>query len=435
MKINLKKQHLLLAIFFISINLVAQKFTKVKGKATDIAISPKDGSIYIVGTSKNVFKYDTGAKKFKSFGEQTKNVRNINITKRKMYMISLQNTVHKNNNGFWEEIPGIKAKSLLISSNVGVLNLKNELYNAFRTRSGNVIKTIWISNGINNLSKKNKQIIQGNDKTYYLRANDNSFQKYVASTNRRKKVGKLTNLRGKPLYITVDKVKNTIYAVGRNRGIYKWNVTKQDWSFLDGTKNNFKRIAVNNGEIWGITTDNSIYYYDKDKAKKDTDYKKYSGTYKVTYEDIYTSKDAKLYGNIGVYLEAKTKSGNITIKPLDNKRNRMWEVVKESPQLANKSGRRITEFLSYKGIEKRTDQWQASIEIDKVREFKLIGEAANKDATFDFQIHVKKEVLLGRDFGGWERVKLKISDLVLNKKYFFYHIGTDTAISFKIEKI
>ena len=66
-------------VFIISVGFVAnaQNFTKVPGAATDVAIAP-NGSVYVVGTSKRVFKWNNSKKNWDTFydaGRQAKFIR------------------------------------------------------------------------------------------------------------------------------------------------------------------------------------------------------------------------------------------------------------------------------------------------------------------------------------------------------------------------
>ncbi len=175
--------------------------------------------------------------------------------------------------------------------------------------------------------------------------------------------------------------------------------------------------------------------------------KNYSGTYRVTFTrilgDLNGTAGNDFYGTMGVYLEAKSRSGNITIKPVDKKPNRVLDIPKGRAVKKRKMRRNISPgtftYLTTRGVTSQAfsnKPYQHSYEVDKVREFTLQGEAANADATLDFQFNLTEKRWSG-DKGKWERVKIKVSDLKLNKEYFFYGSltgGANHGICFKIEK-
>lgn len=175
--------------------------------------------------------------------------------------------------------------------------------------------------------------------------------------------------------------------------------------------------------------------------------KNYSGTYRVTFTrilgDLNGTAGNDFYGTMGVYLESKSRSGNITIKPVDKKPNRVLDIPKGRAVKKRKMRRSISpngfKYLTTRGVTSKAfskKPYLHSYEVDKVREFKLQGEAANADATLDFQFNLTEKRWHGEK-GKWERVKIKISDLQLNKEYFFYGSitgGANHGICFKIEK-
>ena len=123
------------------------------------------------------------------------------------------------------------------------------------------------------------------------------------------------------------------------------------------------------------------------------------------------------------------------ISPLNGKKNRAWDISKEGPQVANKSGFSwIDSFES--GSRRKTTA--SSLEIEGIRKFKLVGEAAKGYPEFDFQFNVKRYDgnLPGmRGVGQWERQKIKMDDLILGKVYYRYLISCDAVISFRVDKL
>lgn len=415
-----------LLVFIFTIGLFAhtsaQTFVKTQGAAIDVAISPKDGSVYVVGTSKNVFKYSTKTKIFRAFGKQSRNVKSIATHPNgSLYMVSTSKEVYIDVKGRWNKIPGIKTDEVDIdkNGNVRAMDLSGRLKNLFQGK--------WKEQTIINKNTAGfNQIIGQDSKTLFARFKDNKFKSF--------KSGKWQTLNGNPLKISMDDKTGDVYAVGRNKGIYKWNKSSKKWILIKGTRKDFKDVAVHNDEIWAVANDKSIYIYNKNK--KPLEEKDYSGTYRVTFTRILGAKQKEYYGTIGVYLEAKTKSGSVSIKPKDKKTNRAWDVSKSTP-LKNK--REAVTFSRKQRVDENGNVGVSDgkitnnyvLDIDKIREFTLAGEAANKDAVFDIQSNVKSIHIPSVEVGGWRRVKIKIADLKLNYEYFttYNHLG------FKIEKL
>ena len=405
----------------------AQNFVKVNGKATDIAISPKNGSVYVVNADGNVKKYDEAEKKFAPHGQQLKNAKSLSVnSSNRVFIISKSNQIYSEINGFWKEIPcEVKPLSIQVANGKPIIHSSNYkvYYRGNIGRNRNRYK--WYElNTVNQLNKKFNQIIRDITGTFYVRSLDNSFQKIS-------KDGEYTNLNGKPLYITADNQNDIIYAVGRNRGIYKWasGYENSKWELLKGTRKDFKKVAVHGKKIWAITTDNSIYYYD-DKPVKD-----YSGTYKVTITNILSS-ERHVYGTMGVYLESKIKSGKITLKPIGNLPHRVWDVsIHEKQKLRKIKPVQLNRKNVISNIVISGNAREYGLNIGRVREFKLIGEAANKNAVFDFQMNIKATNFPLSDVGKWERIKLKVDDIEFNKEQFIFSFSAGVLIGFKIEKL
>lgn len=430
---------IIVILLLISFNATAQSFVKKQGFANDITISPKDGSVYIIGTSKNVFKYNTGSKSFKPFGKQSKNAKSITVHPNgSLYMVSTSNEVYIDVNGRWNKIPGIKANEVDIDKkgNVRALNTSGRVFKLFQGKWQTQSQVNKGNTGFN-------QVIGQDSKTLFARFKDNEFKQF--------KSGKWQTLNGSPLKISIDDKTGDVYAIGRNKGVYKWNKATKRWVLLKGTRKDFKDVAIHNGKIWVIANDNSIYNYDKNKKPSDEKSKDYSGTYRVTYTRIMgstkTSKIDKtiyLYGTMGIYLEGKIKSGSISIKPVSNKKNRAWDVSKSGPlKMKNINITTLPVFISDSKKEVIWDNIDRELEIDRIREFKISGEAANDDLTFDFQTNIKWKRAIDELDYEWQREKYNIKDIKLGKEYFIrltpkYNLDGNWVglfVGYKIEKL
>ncbi|MEO0508052.1 MAG: tectonin domain-containing protein [Bacteroidota bacterium] len=416
---NSKLYYILIVLLLGSSYTQAQQFVKVGGQASDIAISPKDGRVFVVA-GKNIFTdYDNSAKRWKTFSTRPNNAKSVSVTKDGVvYITSTAGEVFIEVKGKWIKVPGVKTDEVIaakdgriyaIDTNKKLRLLNNAKWNLLSGQNR-------ISNGLN-------QVIGIGSKELYARAGDNSYSKFSG--------GKWNTLNGKPNKIALDHKTGIIYAVGRNKGIYKWVFSSNEWVLLEGTRKDFKDVAVHKGIVWAITVNNTIYYCDTSKKAKD-----YTGTYEVSFLQLGAPKKGnKYYGGMGVYLNATIKSGKVPIGPLNGKKNRAWDISKEGPQVANKSGFSwIDSFES--GSRRKTTA--SSLEIEGIRKFKLVGEAAKGYPEFDFQFNVKRYDgnLPGmRGVGQWERQKIKMDDLILGKVYYRYLISCDAVISFRVDKL
>ncbi len=435
MKIIIRTSFIVLLCFSQLIN--SQSFVKVSGQATDIVISPKDGSVYVVNASGNVKKYNARTKKYIPYGKQSKNVKSISIhSNGSLYMVSTSNEVYIDINGRWNKIPGIKTNEVDIDKkgNVRALNLSGKLYNLYQGK--------WqLKNLVNKNTSGFNQLIGQDSKILYARFKNNNFKQFH---------GKWITLNGSPLKITIDDKTGNVYAVGRNKGIYKWNGRSKNWDLLKGTRKDFKDVAVHNGEIWAIATDKSIYYYDKNRTESQKDY---SGTYRVTVKQLYASREYNrhlmtsldVYGTIGIYVSSKTKSGKNQIIDINNKKSRVWDFSKSHPKKVKDISKKSINWVRQGNyaMKSGTDEVDGVIEVDKVREFKIAGEAANESLTFDIQTNLSYKLITHDVKYEWQRIKFKIDELKLGKEYFMklsHEFGLDGGqlplyVSFIIEKL
>ena len=410
---------------FITLKTQAQQFVKVGGQATDIAISPKDGSVYAVNASKNIKKYNTRSKKFLPYATQSKNATSVSVTKDGVvHMTSTAKDVYLASNGRWIKIPGIKTNEVIClrDGTIMALDTGKKLRRLYASK--------WdLATGLNNKSGGVNQVIGTSMNDLHLRMSDNSFKRYSR--------GNVYNLNGKPLKIALDHKTGIVYAVGRNKGIYKWVKSTKKWVLLPGTRNDFKDVAVHDGKIWAIATNKAIYYYDASKQSVTSNQSDFTGTYRVFINKIVSSKGSNIYGVMGVYLKTKIKSGLVPIPPLHRKPNRFWDYPKSSKRNARGPGITVDKYLNSSDksyTSNSSSRNNASIDVDKVREFKLVGEAAKGNPTLDFEININKE-MTGKDWGGWDRCKVPLKDIQLGKEYYIYHGLSVNAISFKVEKL
>ncbi|MET1258266.1 tectonin domain-containing protein [Flagellimonas sp. DF-77] len=427
-----------IAVFgLLTINLQAQGFVNAGGQATDIAISPKDGSVYVVNASRNIKKYNKNTKKFHAYSAQSKNAKSVSVTKDGVvYMVSTSGEVHVDVKGKWIKVPGIKTNELIASKDgrIYAIDTNKKLRQLYNGR-WNLLK------GQNRIGSGLNQVLGIGPKELYARAGDNAFSRFSG--------GKWTTLAGRPNQIALDHKTGVMYAVGRNKGIYRWDVRSRKWVVLPGTRKDFTAVAVHHGKIWAVATNKAIYYYDADKDTT-TPKTDYAGTYRVTFTNILRLENAfslpkhDIYGTIGIRLKGKLNNRSIIIDA-ENGGPRVLDIPKNNPRKFRKANTLINPSTY---IGENGDTWAVTIgsypyncTIDTMREFVLEGGTANDNAVFNFQFNLKGINELLQHEGKWQQLNLPIKDVLLGKEYYFsggYDPDNPTyngGICFKIEKI
>jgi len=406
-------------MFYVEIN--SQTFVKRQGKATDVAISKKDGSVYVVGTSKNVFKYNTTTKRFSPFGPQTRDVSRIAMSKLNQIFASKINGAVYRSNGSSSWTAQNAYSDDVSTDKVG------KLWVAMKKRGGDIQKYDYSwkrpLKAIINVDK----VAPIGDNTVWVVMKDKSIKKYEND--------KWNNMPGAALDITVDTKTADVYVIGTSKRIFKWKKRDRKWVPLKNTRKDFTSLDAQNGKLWAIASDKSIYEYiisqatetNTDSGSQSNTIKDYSGTYRIHVHKLlgnYGNRD--YYGTAGVYLEAQTKSGRTTIKPQNNQPNRYLDISRNNVKKIRKE-RNVVNGRSF----------DYAINIDRIREFKLLGEAANDDAVFDFQFNIKlygpMPAGLFGDQDGWVRKKIKVEDIESGKKMIYNSLTY--SISYTITKI
>ncbi|MEM7514144.1 MAG: hypothetical protein AAF388_24685, partial [Bacteroidota bacterium] len=378
----------------------AQTFVKRQGEATDISISPSNGNVYIIGTSKNVFLYNVLQKRFYQYKDRKNNFLEVSETKSGLTcVLDATGTVFTprptgNTNQWMRFVSGGPVKQL-------TTGMDGEIYGISLT--GDRVMTVkggrWeIVNQIPPLNNI-KKIAVHND--YYLLAikMDNSIYEF---RNRR-----WNKLDGSALDITYDKRKSLHYIVGTSRRIFKWIPTTRKWEVLPGTRNDFAVVAAYDGRIWGTTVEQEIYEYTHGEYTAfnpgpSLDFNNYAGTYRVTVTRILglNWQGHRFNGKISVYMTAKggTSPGSVSqnIRPLNRRSNIILEeysrgllkrpMSPEDPQnfiYISSSG--PAEPISNSPYQYAYDFYDMA----GVREFKLEGQNANANTELSFKFHLK----------------------------------------------
>ncbi|WP_394748083.1 tectonin domain-containing protein [Spongiimicrobium salis] len=245
------KIYLLLILFCIGAN--AQTFTKADGGATDISMDTK-GNVFVVGTSKQLFKYNFKENRFKLHAIAKRKARALAAQSGWNYLLTTDGKMHKsyaNSTSRINPLGGSILKDIYVgqSNNLWSVNGKGEIQ---RYSSG------WRPFPI--AGKNNKKVCVNNTGGVFVLKTNNTIWSY---TN-----GKARKLPGAATDITYDHVQKKLYVVGVSKRIFLWNPRRNNWDLVKNTRNDFKRIAVNNGKIWGTTTRNEVYTTDDIKRRK-----------------------------------------------------------------------------------------------------------------------------------------------------------------------
>lgn len=150
------------------------------------------------------------------------------------------------------------------------------------------------------------------------------------------------------------------------------------------------------------------------------------GTYRITFTRIFNGMAYNgFYGAMGVYLNGRILSGDVTIRPQDGKPNRVVDIPKSEMVDHRKLPRpvRHTNYINLSPQMKPEHvDFTHAYTVDRIREFKVLGEAANEHAVFDFQSNLGTEKMK-MEVKNWRRVKLRVSEIELGKKYMVFTDG------------
>lgn len=413
----MKKQFFLFAILCSISAMQAQQFVKVGGSATDIAINPKNGKVFVV-SNKNVFTdYNTSSKRWRTYSSRPNNASSIAITKDGVvYMVSTAKDVFIEVKGKWIKVPGIKTNEVITTrfGKIFAIDTSKKLRQLFGGQWKLLIGQNRNSNGLNQIVGTSSKGLHGLD-------GSNRFREFA---------GTWKTLNGQPNKITLDQKTNRIYAVGRNKGIYSWDSRAKKWNLLKGTRKDFVDVAVHNGEIWAISANKAIYKYDP--RKRITSIKDYSGTYKVTITRRLRSDTPlvpEFYGVAGVRLQNRKGGRLVTINPKNNMPARFLDIPQNDMAKVRKLSRPIKSNTLLGTVAYNDYEWYYTI--NQVREFDLSKADADENAEFKFELNLKESVINLGHTGGWYSYVLPLKNIKFGREYATGKSG----ICFKVEKI
>ncbi len=270
----MKKLYLLVFTILLTINAHSQTFNKALGGATDVSISNK-GNVFVVGTSKQVFKYDFNNKKFKLHSVANKKAKTITANEDWNYLLATDGRMYRSYGRDARRVDALGAlvlKDIYVgkSNNLWGINVKGAVQ---RYSSG------WRAFSI--AGSDNKKVAVNNSGRVFTIKNNNAIYEYYNGTARK--------LPGSATDITFDHAKQKLYVLGTSKRIFVWNAGRKNWDPVKNTRRDFKSIAAHNGKLWGTTTGNEIYTTANIKANNPTNS---SGTHKLKITLVSLKTDA-----------------------------------------------------------------------------------------------------------------------------------------------
>lgn len=223
-----------------------QSFKRAPGGAIDVSIDPSNGKVYVIGTSKEVFSYNSSSKKFQPYLTGANGQRVTVTSNGEVWIVRQNKKVAKAKNSKWEDVKPFSYSRDIAGDG------KGSIWSVFAT-NGKVVK---YENGTwKNTTKYGSltnRIAARNSSDVWTIRQDNTIKHFFKN--------RLKNVKGKAVDIAIDAVTRDVYIVDMSKRILKWNKSKNDWSLLPGTRSDVSNIAVHNNEVWCTTSKKHIYY-------------------------------------------------------------------------------------------------------------------------------------------------------------------------------
>ncbi|NAS32713.1 hypothetical protein GTQ40_17160 [Flavobacteriaceae bacterium R38] len=266
----MKRQFITIWCVFITCLTHAQGFNKAQGQAKDISLDKK-GRVFIIGMRNNQLTFNTRQKRFVSFeGTQpeatqpTATFRNPNYNRYTNNSSRSRRAFYYPHDDVLDLLKSQKYLDVCLTGKDAVWVIKSDG------------KIYYRYNGslrpLNKGGANNRRIAAVDGNKFYTVKRDNSIWEY--------KNGRGTKLSGAALDISLDHRKNKLYVIGKSNRIFIRNTVKNRWELISNTRNDFKKLSVNNAVIWAVTTNGNIYsnaihsaVYDYQQNTGNRDYK------------------------------------------------------------------------------------------------------------------------------------------------------------------
>ncbi len=222
-----------------------QTFKKAEGSGTDVTISKK-GEIFVVGTSKQIFKYDFKIEDFRLHSKANRSAKAIAAAQEKFsYLLTNDGRMHityATNDSRIGAIGSLKLIDIYVGEN-------NALWGVDTRGAVKRYSSSWQPFSI--AGNNNKKVCVNNSGRVFTLKNDNTIYEYYNGATRK--------LPGAATDITYDHAQKKLYVLGTSKRFFVWNPGRKNWDLVKNTRNDFKSIAAHNGQLWGTTTRNEIY--------------------------------------------------------------------------------------------------------------------------------------------------------------------------------
>lgn len=406
----------------------AQTFKKAKGRATDVSIS-ESGEVFVVGTSKQIFKYHFNIEDFKLYSVANRRAKTITAAKaNNVWLLTTDGRIHitytKNK---IQAMGSLALRDIYVGKNNVLWGIDTK--GAIKKKDGS-----W--KPFTMAGTDNKKVAVNNTTGVFAIKNNNSIWSYVKGRGPRRFPGEATD-------IAYDHVQKKLYVLSKStKRIMVWNPSRNRWDAVKNTRRDFKSIAAHNGQLWGTTTQNAIYTTAAIKNTEIPVAKDFSGRYRVTVSHIYENTnrvpprpDAELFGTIGVRLYGKGRSGKVEIRALENKPPRIWSASRSRAQVITQNH----QLKKPESFPRSMYNYWGRYEIGKSREYEIQGELANEKLAVNIQMNVHAKGLLLDEEYPWQTKTIAFKDLVLGKVYIIEskilkHRYKALAVTFKVEK-
>jgi putative transposon-encoded protein len=222
----------------------AQTFNKAIGGATDVTIS-NSGNVFVVGTSKQIFKYDFNENKFKLHSVADRKAKTIAGNEDWNYLLTTDGRMYRSYARYSRRIDPlgyVPLKDIYVGKN-------NDLWGINAKGMIQKYSSGWRPFSI--AGNDNKKVCVNNSGRVFSIKNNNTIWEYYN--------GRARKLPGGGTDITYDHAQNKFYVLGTSKRIFVWSPVRKNWELVKNTRNDFRSIAAYNGKIWGTTTRNEIF--------------------------------------------------------------------------------------------------------------------------------------------------------------------------------
>jgi hypothetical protein len=308
-----------------ALNGYGQTFKKARGAATEVSIS-KNGKVYAVGTSKQIFKFDFNSQTFKLHSTANRRAKQLAAHDQWTYVLTTSGKMHITYANNKQRIGAIGSGTLQDI----YLGKNNELWSVDSYGRVQKFSSNWQPYAL--AGQDNKKVCVNNKGQVFSLKKNKAIYVY--------KNGRATKLPGAATDMTYDHARQKLYVVGTSKRLFVWNPSRNNWDLVKNTRSDIKTIAAHNGQLWATTTKNEVYTTANIKDNAPPKRTNYSGRYRITVKHLYSRTwdagfaawSADLFGTIGVRVYGEGNSGKVEVRALENKPQRIWSASRRYAQ-------------------------------------------------------------------------------------------------------